>query len=55
MCENEEMSVMVNEEEDIGMEWLLGGLEVGNGLKGGKEIDEWIEEEVDYGFCEKGG
>jgi protein arginine kinase len=55
LSENEEISIMINEEDHIRIQCLYSGLQLHEALNTAFEIDDWIEEEVDYAFDEKIG
>lgn len=55
LSENEEISVMLNEEDHIRIQCLFPGFQLANALKAANQIDDWIEEQVDYAFSEKRG
>ncbi|MXI40431.1 ATP--guanido phosphotransferase, partial [Escherichia coli] len=55
LSENEEISVMLNEEDHIRIQCLFPGFQLANALKAANQVDDWIEEQVDYAFSEKRG
>lgn len=55
LSENEEISIMVNEEDHVRIQCLFPGLQLSQALKVAGEIDDWIEERVDFAFDEKRG
>lgn len=55
LSENEEVSIMINEEDHIRIQCLYPGLQLHEALNTAFEIDDWIEEEIDYAFDEKVG
>ncbi|MCA1032732.1 protein arginine kinase [Bacillus timonensis] len=55
LSENEEVSIMINEEDHIRIQCLFPGFQLTNALTVANEIDDWIEQEVDYAFDEKRG
>jgi protein arginine kinase len=55
LSENEEVSIMINEEDHIRIQCLFPGLQLGEALEMANKFDNWIEEEVDYAFDEQCG
>ncbi|MFC0274106.1 protein arginine kinase [Metabacillus herbersteinensis] len=55
LSENEEVSIMVNEEDHIRIQCLFPGLQLMECLNVAGKIDDWIEQEVDYAFDEVRG
>ncbi|TXC85570.1 protein arginine kinase [Metabacillus litoralis] len=55
LSENEEVSIMINEEDHIRIQCLYPGLQLEEALKIANQLDDWIEEEVDYAFDEQRG
>jgi protein arginine kinase len=55
LSENEEISIMINEEDHIRIQCLYPGLQLLEALNTAFEIDDWLEEEIDYAFDEKVG
>lgn len=55
ISENEQVSIMVNEEDHLRIQLYLPGYQLADGLKQVFELDDWIEEEIDYAFHEKFG
>ncbi|MCP6683528.1 protein arginine kinase [Bacillus nakamurai] len=55
LSENEEVSVMLNEEDHIRIQCLFPGFQLLNAIKAANQVDDWIEEKVDYAFGEKRG
>lgn len=55
LSENEEVSIMINEEDHIRIQCLFPGLQLQEALTVASEIDDWIEEEVNYAFDEQVG
>ncbi|WP_096186187.1 protein arginine kinase [Evansella halocellulosilytica] len=55
LSEDESLSVMVNEEDHFRIQVLLSGFQLNQGLKYANEIDDWMEEKVDFAFTEKRG
>jgi protein arginine kinase len=52
---NEEISIMINEEDHIRIQCLFPGFQLTEALKAANEIDDWLEEYVNYAFDEKLG
>lgn len=55
MADNEQVSIMLNEEDHIRMQLYLPGLQLSTALQEAFYIDDWIEEKVDYAFDEHRG
>ncbi|MBP3038116.1 protein arginine kinase [Bacillaceae bacterium Marseille-Q3522] len=55
LTENEEISIMLNEEDHVRIQCLFPGLQVTEALKKANQIDDWIEESVEYAFDEQIG
>ncbi|WP_456277109.1 protein arginine kinase [Bacillus sp. AK128] len=55
LSENEEISIMMNEEDHIRIQCLFPGLQLTEALQAANQLDDWIEEHVDYAFDEKRG
>lgn len=55
LSENEQISVMVNEEDHVRIQCLFPGLQLSEALQCANQIDDWIEEEVEYAFDESVG
>ncbi|WP_251553851.1 protein arginine kinase [Neobacillus muris] len=55
LSENEEVSIMVNEEDHIRIQCLFPGLQLKEALHAAYEIDDWLENYVHYAFDEKLG
>lgn len=52
LSENEEISVMVNEEDHIRIQCLFPGLQLTQALEAANVIDDWMEGNVKYAFDE---
>lgn len=52
LSENEEVSIMINEEDHIRIQCLFPGFQLSEALNMANEIDDWLEEEADYAFNE---
>ncbi len=55
LSENEEISIMVNEEDHIRIQCLYPGLQLTEALTNANAVDDWIEENVNYAFDEQYG
>ncbi|MDE3840568.1 protein arginine kinase [Bacillus methanolicus] len=55
LSENEEVSIMINEEDHIRIQCLFPGLQLTEALNVANEVDDWMEEHVDYAFDEYKG
>lgn len=55
ISENEQVSVMINEEDHIRIQIYFPGLQLTKALNKALEFDDWIEEKVDYAFDENRG
>ncbi|MFC3885262.1 protein arginine kinase [Bacillus songklensis] len=55
LSENEEISIMVNEEDHLRIQCLFPGLQLSSALQEANELDDWIEQYVDYAFDEQIG
>ena len=50
LSENEQVSIMINEEDHIPLQLYLPGLQLERGLEEAFKIDDWLEEKIDYAF-----
>jgi protein arginine kinase len=55
LTENEEVSIMINEEDHIRIQCLFPGLQLTEALEAANEIDDWLEGHIQYAFNEKHG
>lgn len=55
LSENEDISIMVNEEDHIRIQCLFPGLQIKEALEQANIIDDMLEEQVDYAFDENLG
>ncbi|WP_338450495.1 protein arginine kinase [Niallia oryzisoli] len=55
LSENEEISIMINEEDHIRIQCIFSGLQLQEALSMANEIDDWIEDYVTYAFDETVG
>ncbi|WP_041580203.1 protein arginine kinase [Bacillus sp. 1NLA3E] len=53
--ENEEVSIMINEEDHIRIQCIFPGFQLSEALSMAGEIDDWVEENVTYAFDEQYG
>ncbi|MFS0865318.1 protein arginine kinase [Fredinandcohnia sp. 179-A 10B2 NHS] len=55
LSENEEVSIMINEEDHVRIQCLFPGFQLSEALEVANNLDDWIEEQVDYAFDETRG
>ncbi|WP_409303697.1 protein arginine kinase [Peribacillus sp. SCS-155] len=55
LTENEEVSIMVNEEDHLRIQCLFSGLQLNEALKVANDIDDFIEGQIDYAYEEDRG
>jgi protein arginine kinase len=55
LTENEEVSIMINEEDHIRIQCLYPGLQLSEALDAANDIDDWLESNIQYAFDEKHG
>lgn len=55
LSENEQVSIMINEEDHLRIQLYLPGLQLVDGLEQAFELDDWIEEKINYAFDERYG
>lgn len=55
ISENEQASIMVNEEDHIRIQLYFPGLQLTKALEEALEIDDWLEEKISYAFDEDKG
>ncbi|MHA6253381.1 protein arginine kinase [Oceanobacillus sp. CAU 1775] len=55
ISENEQVSIMINEEDHLRIQLYFPGYQLTEGLEKAFELDDWIEEKVNYAFDEKAG
>src|SRR5699024_8372584 len=55
ISKNEQVSIMVNEEDHIRLQMYLPGFQLEETLKRANELDDWLEEHIDYAFDERRG
>jgi protein arginine kinase len=52
LSENEEISIMINEEDHIRIQCLFPGFQLTEALQEANNLDDWIEQHVNYAFDE---
>ncbi|MCM3588467.1 protein arginine kinase [Mesobacillus maritimus] len=55
LSENEEISIMINEEDHIRIQCLFPGLQLSEALKVANDVDDWLEEKMNYAYDEQYG
>lgn len=55
LSENEEISIMINEEDHIRIQCLFPGFQLTEALFIAGKVDDWVEKNVNYAFDEKFG
>lgn len=55
VTENEEVSIMINEEDHLRIQCLFPGLQLTEALQAANEIDDWLETYIHYAFDEERG
>lgn len=55
LSNNEQVSLMINEEDHIRLQLYFPGLQLEHGLKESFRFDDWLEEKIDYAFDEQRG
>lgn len=55
LSEDESLSIMVNEEDHFRIQVLLSGFQLKEGLTYANEMDDWMEDRVDFAFKEDRG
>lgn len=55
ISENEQVSVMINEEDHIRIQLYLPGLQLNEALNRAFEMDDWLEQKITYAFDETKG
>jgi protein arginine kinase len=55
LSENEEVSIMINEEDHVRIQCLFPGFQLTEALEMASRLDDWIEAHVNYAFDEKRG
>jgi protein arginine kinase len=55
LSENEQISIMINEEDHIRIQCLAAGFQLSEVLEMANRLDDWLEEQIEYAFDEKHG
>ena len=55
LSENEEISIMINEEDHMRIQCLMSGLQLKEALQLANVVDDWMEEEIEYAYDEERG
>ncbi|QKS69671.1 protein arginine kinase [Paenalkalicoccus suaedae] len=55
LSEDESLSVMVNEEDHFRIQCLLPGFQLQEGLKYANDMDDWMEEKLDFAYDQRRG
>src|SRR5699024_11608381 len=55
ICDNEQVSIMVNEEDHLRIQLYFPGFQLDEALKEANAIDDWLETHIDYAFDETKG
>lgn len=55
LSQNEDISIMVNEEDHVRIQCLFPCFQLSEALKVANQIDNWLEEELDYAYDEEIG
>jgi protein arginine kinase len=55
LSENEEVSIMINEEDHLRIQCMVSGFQLTEALKLANKIDDWVEANVDYAYDEERG
>ncbi|GGD03715.1 protein-arginine kinase [Thalassobacillus devorans] len=55
ISENEQISVMINEEDHLRIQLYYPGFQLEKALQRASELDDWLEEKINYAFDEKRG
>lgn len=55
LSENEQLSIMINEEDHIRIQLYFPGFQIKRSLKDAFLLDDWLEENIDFAFDEKWG
>lgn len=55
ISKNEQVSIMINEEDHIRAQLYFPGFQLEKALKEAFQIDDWLEEKIDFGFDEERG
>lgn len=55
LSENEQLSIMVNEEDHIRIQLYFPGFQIKRALEDAFRLDDWLEEKIDFAFDERFG
>ncbi|MBM7555118.1 protein arginine kinase [Thalassobacillus pellis] len=55
ISQNEQVSIMINEEDHIRIQLYYPGFQLSQALKRASELDDWLEEKVNYAFDQSRG
>ncbi|MCP3033243.1 protein arginine kinase [Halobacillus sp. A1] len=55
ISQNEQVSIMINEEDHIRIQLYFPGFQLDRALEQASQLDDWLEEKVDYAFDENRG
>ncbi|PBB05274.1 protein arginine kinase [Salimicrobium humidisoli] len=55
ISENEQVSIMVNEEDHLRIQLYFPGFQLDKALEQASQLDDWLEEKIDYAFDEERG
>lgn len=55
VSENEQLSIMVNEEDHIRIQLYFPGFQIKQALEHAFQLDDWLEEKIDFAFDERWG
>ncbi|MBN8237457.1 protein arginine kinase [Halobacillus kuroshimensis] len=55
ISQNEQVSIMVNEEDHVRIQLYFPGFQLDKALEQASQLDDWLEEKVDYAFDENRG
>ncbi|RWZ52151.1 protein arginine kinase [Halobacillus fulvus] len=55
ISQNEQVSIMINEEDHIRIQIYFPGFQLDRALAQASQLDDWLEEKIDYAFDEKRG
>ncbi|MGP4070433.1 protein arginine kinase [Halobacillus sp. B29] len=55
ISENEQVSIMINEEDHIRLQLYFPGFQLDRALEQASQLDDWLEEKINYAFDEKRG
>ncbi|MBA2176897.1 protein arginine kinase [Halobacillus locisalis] len=55
ISQNEQVSIMINEEDHIRIQLYFPGFQLDRALEQASQLDDWLEEKIDYAFDEKRG